>query len=233
MKTFTRLMGFAAILCLMPLLHAAPVTGTWKGSFDFQGNSMPLTLNFKAADTMVTGDVEGLPTSPAEIHDGKIEGQSITFWVNTDYEGTTYKLVFTGKVSSDSIDFEFGTDDGSWSTTLTAKQEGSGGGTESAPADVTGFWTGSFDFNGNPVPVTFKLKSEGAAVTGTVEGMGAAPIEIHDGKLGGDTVSFWINVDYQGQTYALQFKGKVAPGGIDFDFGTADGSWAATVNVKK
>ena len=36
--------------------------------------------------------------TPTEIHDGKADGDTVTFWVNTDYEGTTYKIVFKGKI---------------------------------------------------------------------------------------------------------------------------------------
>jgi hypothetical protein len=230
MKAVARLLGLALLVSVVPSLRAADISGTWKGAFDFQGSSMPVTLNLKAADAAVTGTVEGLPTSPAEIHDGKIDGDSVSFWVNTDYQGQTYKLIYKGKISGDSIAFEFGTEDGSWGTTLTVNREGA---TAAEPADVTGSWAGSFDFNGNAVPVTFKLKSSGADLTGTVEGMGAAPVEIHGGKVDGNTVSFTVDVDYQGQTYTLQYKGKVAPGEIDFDFGTTDGSWGSSVNAKK
>lgn len=230
MKAISRFLALALFFCMMPLLHAADVSGTWKGSFDFQGSSLPLTVNLQVQDAAVTGTVEGLPTTPAEIHDGKIDGNALTFWLNTDYQGVTYKLVFNGKLSEDSIDFDFGTEDGSWGTSFTAKREGA---TPQAPSDITGFWTGSFEFNGNMVPVTFKLKSDGATVTGTAEGLGAAPIEIHDGKIDGDKVTFWLDVDYQGQTYPLQYRGTIKPGQIDFDFGTEDGSWGATIVVKR
>lgn len=230
MKTVLRLIAIAAVLCALPRLHAADLTGTWKGSFEFNGNTMPLVLSLKAQGDTVTGVVEGLPTSPAEIHDGKVTAGEVDFWLNTDYQGQTYKLVYKGKVAADHIDFDFGTEDGSWGASMTVKRAG-----ETAPvaADVTGAWKGTFDFQGNPMPLTFNLKSEGALVTGTVEGMGPAPVEIHDGKVDGDTVTFWLNADYQGQTYALNYKGKLANGQIDFDFGVADGSWGANITVKK
>jgi hypothetical protein len=231
MKAIARLLAVAAVFCLVPSLRAADLSGTWKGAFDFQGTSVPVTLNLKVADTTVTGTIEGLPTSPVDIHDGKTDGQTITFWLNSDYEGQTYKLVYKGRISADGIDFEFGTEDGSWGTTLTVKREGAA--PAAAPPDVSGAWTGAFDFNGTSVPVTFKLKSSGGTLTGTVEGMGASPVDIHDGKIDGDTVTFSLNVDYQGQTYTLNYKGKILPTEIDFDFGTADGSWGATVNAKK
>ncbi len=46
-------------------------------------------------------------------------------------------------------------------------------------------------------------------------------------------MSFWITTDYEGQTYTIVYKGKVTPGQIDFDFGTADQSWSAQMTAKK
>lgn len=247
MKAVLGLMGLVVALLASPSANAADVNGTWKGAFDFNGNSVPLALNLKVSGAEVTGTVEGLPTTPAEIHEGKIDGENVTFWVNSDYQGTTYKLVYKGKIVADRIDFEFGTDDGSWGTTMTVKKEGVGAAPAAAPApspvpapapapaplDLTGSWKGNFDFNGNSMPITFNLKSAGATVTGTAEGMGAAPIDIHDGKVDGDTLTFWLNADYQGQTYQLNYKGKATPSQIDFDFGTSDGGWSANLTVKK
>ena len=75
---------------------------------------MPLTFHLTSAAGVVTGTVEGLPTTPAEIHEGKLDGDTVSFWLNTDYQGQTYKLVYKGKVTAGQIAFTFGTDDGSW-----------------------------------------------------------------------------------------------------------------------
>lgn len=239
MKFVLRAMALNAVLSIVPLLHATDVSGTWKGSFDFQGNSMPLVFNLKEDGNALSGTIEGLPTNPAAIHDGKVDGDTVSFWVNTDYQGQPYKLVYNGKVAADHIDFNFGTDDGSWGTTIDVTK--AAGSTASSPAsastasapDLTGAWKGEFDFQGTSVPLTLNLKSDGAKVSGDVEGMGAAPVEIHDGKVDGDTVTFWLNADYQGQTYVLNYKGKVNGNQIDFDFGVPDGSWGSSITVKK
>jgi len=103
-----------------------------------------------------------------------------------------------------------------------------------APApDITGDWKGTFDVNGTPTEMKFHLKSSGSTVTGTIERPGAPPMEVHEGKIDGDTVSFWINTDYEGQTYTIVYKGKVTPGQIVFDLGTADQSWSAQMTAKK
>ena len=120
MKIALRIFGLIAVLALA--LSAAEVSGTWKGSFDFNGTAVPLTINLKNAADGLTGTIEGLPTTPTEIHDGKVDGDSVTFWIKTDYQGETYKIVYKGKVNGDEIHFTFGTEDGSWGSELTAKK---------------------------------------------------------------------------------------------------------------
>ena len=227
-----RVAGLVAFLAVATNANAADLSGTWKGSFEYEGNPVPLTFHLTAANNVVTGTVEGLPNTPAEIHDGKVDGDAVTFWVNTEYQGSTYKLVYKGKVAEGQIEFSFGTEDGSWSATLTAKSGAVPAVTPSGP-DVSGNWKGAFDFQGNSVPLTFHLTAAGGTVTGTVEGLPTTPAEIHDGKLDGDTVTFWVNSDYQGTTYKLVYKGKVSADGIKFTLGTDDGSWGTELTATK
>jgi hypothetical protein len=234
MKLSPRLLSFVAFISFLPAVYAADLSGSYKGAFDFNGSSIPLTVTLKVDGTTVTGTVEGLPTTPAEIHEGTVSGDTISFWVNSDYQGQTYKLVYKGKVAADQISFDFGTEDGSWSAPLTVtKGAPAAAAAAPAPVDVNGSWKGTFDLNGTPTQLTFHLKSAGSAVTGTIEREGAPAVEVHEGKIEGDTVSFWITTDYQGEAYTIVYKGKVAAGQIDFDFGTADQSWSASVSAKK
>ena len=233
MKLVVRLLMLLSLIAVLPAAKAADVSGTWKGAFDFQGTSVPVTLHLNMEGTKVTGTVEGLASGPAEIHEGIMDGDTVSFWLNTDYQGQTYKLVYKGKVAADQINFDFGTEEGSWSTTMAVKKDGADVPAAPAAPDVTGDWTGTFDMNGTPTELKFHLKSAGNTVTGTVERPGAPPSEVHEGKIEGDTVSFWMTTDYEGQTYTIVYKGKIAAGQIDFDFGTADQSWSAQVTAKK
>jgi hypothetical protein len=234
MKNFLRILGLVAFLAMLPAANAADASGTWKGAFDFDGSSVPLTFHLTVANGAVTGTVEGLPTTPAELHDGKVDGSTVTFWVNTDYQGQAYKLVFKGTISAaaDQIAFSIATEDGTWSAQMTAARSA-----ETAPApaapDITGTWKGSFDFQGTSVPLTIHLTSAAGIVTGTVEGLPTTPAEIHEGKQDGDTVTFWVNTDFQGQTYKLVYKGKISAGQIAFTFGTDDESWGAVMTATK
>jgi hypothetical protein len=241
MRNFFRIIGLVAFLAVLPAANAADASGTWKGAFDFEGTNVPLTFHFTVADGgAVTGTVEGLPTTPAEIHDGKVDGGALTFWVNTDFQGQTYKLVFKGTTSAvgDQIAFTFGTEDGTWGSQMTV-----GRSAETAPAaaltpvpggaDITGTWKGSFASQGTNFSVTLHLTNAGGVVTGTVEGLPTTPAPIHEGKLDGDTVSFWLNTDYQGQNYKLICKGKVSAATIAFTLGLEDGTWSTDMTATK
>jgi hypothetical protein len=68
-----------------------------------------------------------------------------------------------------------------------------------AAADVTGRWTGELAaLNGGPTRViTIILKAEGSKITGTLAGASGRsssldPIEISDGKVDGDRISFTV-----------------------------------------
>ncbi len=124
MKRVLTTVGLFAFLAVLPTVHAADATGTWKGKFDLHGTSMPLTFHLTVAAGAVTGTVEGLPTTPVEIHDGKVNGDTLTFWLSSDYQGQSYKLVYTGKLSpaGDEIAFTFGTEDQGWSAQMTTER---------------------------------------------------------------------------------------------------------------
>jgi len=235
MKNVLRLLGLITLLAILPSAHAADVTGTWKGAFDFQGTSVPVTFHLTVAGSAVTGTIDGLPSSPIEIHDGKVDGDVVSFWLNSDYQGTTYKLLYKGKISNGQIDFTFGTEDGSWGAALTVKNSDVPvvPGVKTSVVDVTGTWKGAFDFQGTSVPLVFHLTAQAGAVTGTVEGLPTTPAEIHDGKVDGATVSFSVTTDYQGSPVKLVYKGQVAADGIKFTFGTEDGSWGTDLTATK
>ena len=59
--------------------------------------------------------------------------------------------------------------------------------------DVTGTWKWTVERNGNTIETTLKLKQDGEKLTGTMSGrQGSNDIEIEDGKVAGDAVSFKV-----------------------------------------
>jgi hypothetical protein len=104
-----------------------------------------------------------------------------------------------------------------------------------AGADLTGQWKGSFEGGGETRNVVFDLKSDGTAVTGTVGGLSAPgnALELKDGKLAGDKLSFWFTTEYNGGDIKLVCTGQVAGGEIKFTIGLDDGSWSTDFVAKK
>ena len=86
-------------------------------------------------------------------------------------------------------------------------------------ADVTGKWTGQMPTrNGDTREVTFNLKAHGDKLSGTMGGP-QGDIEIKDGKISGDTISFKTNLEFNGNAFVLIFKGTVSGDQIKFTRG--------------
>lgn len=88
-------------------------------------------------------------------------------------------------------------------------------------ADVTGKWTYEMAGRqgGNPRPVTLNLKADGSKLTGTVSGMmgrggggGGTPpdMEIMNGKVDGNNVSFETKMEFNGNTRVTKYEGALA-----------------------
>ena len=120
MKRIPTLTGL--LLMLATLLYCADATGKWKGSIDAGGETRELTFDLKASGDTLTGTFSGAMEKPSEIKDGKIQGDTVSFWAMAEYQGQPIKLVFKGQVLESEIHFTMGLDDGSWSTDLVVKK---------------------------------------------------------------------------------------------------------------
>ena len=83
-------------------------------------------------------------------------------------------------------------------------------------ADVTGKWTGSVPTrDGGTREATFNFKQDGEKLTGTMTGP-QGDIELKDGAVKGDDVSFNVALSFGGNDVKLIYKGKVAGDEIKF-----------------
>jgi len=101
------------------LLYAADVTGQWKSQ---EGDNPPFQFTLKADGAGLTGTMLSMEGKELPIADGKLDGDSISFTVASEWQGQPIKLVAKGKLSGDEIQLTIGTDDGSWSTDTTLKR---------------------------------------------------------------------------------------------------------------
>ena len=66
--------------------------------------------------------------------------------------------------------------------------------------DVTGKWSGQMAApgGGEGFDISFTFKQDGAKLTGTVQGPQGDPIEISEGKVDGDKISFVVKIEMNG-----------------------------------
>src|SRR5687767_6559585 len=123
MKTHITLL-ILALFSLSAL--AADVTGTWKAEFDTQRGLQKYTFNLKQDGTNVTGKANAERDGEkreAELKEGKVEGDTITFVEPLKIQDNEIKITYTGKISGAEIKFtrkvgDFG------SSEATARREG-------------------------------------------------------------------------------------------------------------
>jgi hypothetical protein len=84
-------------------------------------------------------------------------------------------------------------------------------------ADVSGVWKAQMPGrDGETREVTFNFKQSGETLTGTTSGFRGADVQISDGKVSGDEISFTVVREFQGNTMKMLYKGKIVGGEIQF-----------------
>lgn len=107
---------------LAALLAAADVNGKWTGSVDTPDGAVPLTFNLTANGESLSGTVTASTGPAADIADGKVDGNSVSFSFVTQYHGDPIKLLCKAQVTADGLKIQMGTEDGGWSTEFLAKK---------------------------------------------------------------------------------------------------------------
>lgn len=81
-------------------------------------------------------------------------------------------------------------------------------GTAAWAADVTGVWTGNISGPNGDFALTYTFKQDGQKLTGSVTGP-TDPIDIQEGKVEGDKISFSLQVDMGGSVVKFTSKGTI------------------------
>ena len=100
-----RLATGLALLCAFAATGAgaADLTGKWTATA--LGNNVTVTLDLTIAGNVVTGAILNPQSGPAEIRDGKIEGNSISFHVLRTANNATTKILWQGTIDGEEIHF--------------------------------------------------------------------------------------------------------------------------------
>ena len=82
---------------------AQDLTGKWTATA--VGNNVAVTLDLKVAGNVVTGTILNPQSGPAQIKDGKVEGNKIWFHVVRTANGATNKILWQGTIEGEEIHF--------------------------------------------------------------------------------------------------------------------------------
>ena len=105
MKTHITLLALA-VASLSAL--AADVTGTWKAEFDTQRGLQKYTFALKQEGTSITGKANAERDGEkreAELKEGKVEGDAITFVEPLKIQDNELRITYTGRISGNEIKF--------------------------------------------------------------------------------------------------------------------------------
>ena len=79
-------------------------------------------------------------------------------------------------------------------------------------ADVDGKWSGTISVAGvGDVPVAFEFKADGATLTGSTLSPDGMSVNIKDGKIEGDKITFLVSLDFGGMPLDIAYSGVVSP----------------------
>src|SRR5580700_11312696 len=84
-------------------------------------------------------------------------------------------------------------------------------------ADIDGKWTGQIQGRRGPQTETLMLKASDNSLTGTVQGRGG-PVEITNGKIDGDTVSFSVVREFGSNKITEEYKGTISGSELKLTF---------------
>jgi hypothetical protein len=99
------LMALVALLLLPLTASAADISGTWKASFDTSIGKQEYTYIFVVKDGKLTGKAKSA-TGESDLAGGKVDGDTVSFVENFNYQGNKIAITYTGKViSADEIKF--------------------------------------------------------------------------------------------------------------------------------
>lgn len=92
-------------LLFAPLLALADASGTWTATFETQIGEQSYTYEFEVDGMTLTGMAKSA-NGESEITDGKVDGDTITFVENLNYQGMDLVISYKGTmVSDDEIEF--------------------------------------------------------------------------------------------------------------------------------
>ncbi len=202
-------------------------TGTWRWEYELGGATMKDSLRLKLSQGgKLSGHFKGREDKLIEIEDAKLEGDTLSFLLSLDYQGTPVKLEFKGKVKGDEIDGNVtistnqGSQDFPWAPKRSVQLE-----------DVVGEWQMKIETGDRTLEPVLTITKEGEQykakyVSGQEFNVEATDLKIEMNelifKVAATVNGTLIRADYKGRPYGDKIAGSIAyvlgdnAGDIDF-----------------
>ena len=94
------------IAALSVIAFASDITGNWKATAEGPDGAMERTFIFKVDGNKVTGETTSSLLGKSTITDGKVDGDTVTFTITGNIQGTEMKLNYKGTIKGDEIVFQ-------------------------------------------------------------------------------------------------------------------------------
>jgi hypothetical protein len=95
------------LLCCFAVAFGQDVTGKWKSEFESQVGEQKYLFEFKVDGEKLTGkatgELKGEKREPAEIKDGKVKGEDISFAELLKIQDMEIRVEYSGKIKGDEI----------------------------------------------------------------------------------------------------------------------------------
>ena len=87
-------------LALVALVRAADPSGRWTATFMTEVGEQQYTFEFKVKGSTLTGTAKSNMLGDAELIEGKVDGDKISFVENANFQGMPLKITYSGTMTS-------------------------------------------------------------------------------------------------------------------------------------
>jgi hypothetical protein len=95
-------------------------------------------------------------------------------------------------------------------------------------ADASGKWTFETRGRNGPMTQTLNLKQDGNSLTGTLMGGRGGEVQISDGKVDGDNISFTVVRQFRGNEMSIKYNGVISGDQMNLTIETGRGPQQVT-----
>ena len=109
MKKNGMILLLSILALLVPTARAGDIAGQWRAEFDTQIGVQKYVFTFKTDGDKLTGKAAvevGEQKREAELTEGKITGDTVSFVEMLSIQGNDIRILYTGKIGTNEIDFK-------------------------------------------------------------------------------------------------------------------------------